>query len=1009
MKKIISGLLVLGVILPGIVSASTINDLQDQVTSLREVLVSLGDIFRINYPESALGLITPLNIDVVSSTATSTAQPLKLDNIVLTTTTLLIGGPKVSYRATIVNPNDSRSRPFVGVTIQGWIEQSNSSSGLIRVPAGGALVACSGSVSVGSVYPGTCLAPLSFGTLSSSSAMGLVPGPAQAVFELKQGTVVLTTQSVPIQLFKQALSTLTPLAVGTSIYSGTTRVIVGQWSVKVSDLTDLQAITFQVSGTGKVTDLKNVSFYANGAQVGATLNSVSMGGVAKFSLGNQTYLTRFNPGVSSTLQIYADVFVAPGKNFQFNISKPSDVSMLDSGGRAVTVSVQKGGTLISVVPGTMTLSLASDSPNGSLSRSSGTALLKIVAYAAGEPVRVRRINFGLDFGSAGGTLNDSLRNIRLIDDQGIPVGPAIASLVTAKSCTGATFSKAVTAAVNCFGSATAPLTYTIPSNTTRVWTLRADILPGANFSDIRAKILAGSQNIQGVTSKILSSTGGVSGNKLVLNSGHLITAIVNPAVSTQTVAASQTGAKIGSYVLTASSDEGVNLTSIQIKMSSSAVLFSNVRLMVGSMQFGVTQPILSANGSYNFAGALSLPAGGIKVIDVYADVLSSITSIVYPAVTSITSCAGSGAVTLTPIGGCSATGQSVQGAGQARVQVSLDSASPGASHLVMGSAGNTLGIFRFTEVSNAEDVKVTQLNVFDSVASTASVKPAFSNLGLYQGATLLGTAGLGISSQNGKGYIYTFNLSTPIFVPKSGSVAVILKGDVASYSSSGATDNTTHVFKIATSTDSINSSTNFMIALGKTSNATSSVVLSLPVGNTQTVLRTRLHVSGATLGVTSGRSKMAIDDIGSISFTADTAGSLLLNGVTITFAGSAPSGTAFFGGSGVVLFDPETATVYQKVGFSPTGILYNFNSYPILAGTTKTFRIRINSNLASGGGTTANAVAGVSQSLSALINSSVDVTYTTAIAGGTPGVHLPSASFGAPPIVISNVSYAQGT
>ena len=59
----------------------------------------------------------------------------------------------------------------------------------------------------------------------------------------------------------------------------------------------------------------------------------------------------------------------------------------------------------------------------------------------------------------------------------------------------------------------------------------------------------------------------------------------------------------------------------------------------------------------------------------------------------------------------------------------------------MGSNGNPLATFRFTETSNIENVKITDLKVFDSVTATTSVKAAFSNLTLWKGSTQLGTAG----------------------------------------------------------------------------------------------------------------------------------------------------------------------------------------------------------------------------------------------------------------------------
>jgi hypothetical protein len=431
-------------------------------------------------------------------------------------------------------------------------------------------------------------------------------------------------------------------------------------------------------------------------------------------------------------------------------------------------------------------------------------------------------------------------------------------------------------------------------------------------------------------------------------------------------------------------------------------------LRVGTTQFGATQLFVQPSSTYTFSGSLNVPPGGSVTLDVYADILSSAQSRLYPGITAITGCSGSGALTFSPVSCNYTQGQDINIGGQANIQVSLDATSPPAGQLVMGSTGNNLAVFRFTETSNVEDVKITDLYILDRVISTATVKPSFVNLSLYSGnGVLLAQTSIGVP--DGNNYGHRFSFSTPLIVPKSGSVLLVLKGDISSFNSSGATDNSMHTFMIATSANPQKDTPSEVVtALGLTSNNTSSVVLSSPVAYAQRVLRTKLTVTVAPLGPVADRAKTVVDDLGNINFSADSAGGLLLNRVTITMNGSAlgvPSSSTFY--SNVVLFDPDAGTsvnaLWASSSVSTATIFFDLNNYAVVAGTTKTFRFRVNSILAKPG------TAGVSQTLGASINYPWDVSYTTALSGGISGINLPATGMGAPPIPINSVTYTPGT
>ncbi|MGB7958244.1 MAG: hypothetical protein WCF77_05420 [Minisyncoccia bacterium] len=168
--------------------------------------------------------------------------------------------------------------------------------------------------------------------------------------------------------------------------------------------------------------------------------------------------------------------------------------------------------------------------------------------------------------------------------------------------------------------------------------------------------------------------------------------------------------------------------------------------------------------------------------------------------------------------------------------------------VISGGTTYSFAVFRFSETSDVESVKVTQLNVVDSVASTASVKPDFNNLKLYNGSTLLGTAQSAVADASGTGYIYSFTSLTYFIIPQGNSVSLTLKGDAGSYTNGSLSDNTTSTFMIATTTDSSNNTTALaVVARGATSNKTAITTLLNASGNPMTTLRSTLAVSGSSV------------------------------------------------------------------------------------------------------------------------------------------------------------------
>lgn len=484
----------------------------------------------------------------------------------------------------------------------------------------------------------------------------------------------------------------------------------------------------------------------------------------------------------------------------------------------------------------------------------------------------------------------------------------------------------------------------------------------------------------------------------------LLTVTKNAAFGNQTVTMNSANAEIGSFSFTASSASGVQVNTVSVQAYPNGTQgrtadIQNLKLMIGGAQFGTTQGVVADQGTYTFSGSpFTVPAGGTKYVNIYADVLSSATSSTPNPATALVGCSGTGVVSYNAIS-CvgSIPGQDLGVAGGTTVSVGLDSSSPAASQFVMGSTGNVLAAYRFAETQNIENVKITDLTV---IQNTAAAKAGFQNVALYSGATLLGTAGSAATSATG--FAYAFHFGTPIIIPQSNSVTVTLRGDVASFASQGAMDNSTSTFTVATST---------VTALGASSNMVTAVTGGA-TGNTMTVLRTVLTPSATALGTASGRVKSSVDNLATITFTANSAGSAMLKTLKLTFNGNAIGATtnaATFilrdaNNNDITVTDGATTTGSSCAGTSPCTVTWTFSTastpFVISGGTSYTFTLQSNdTDLVAASGS--NSV-----SLGITVQDPGDVTYYDNGDGSGSTINL---SLTLVPINVNAVTFAAGS
>ncbi len=139
---------------------------------------------------------------------------------------------------------------------------------------------------------------------------------------------------------------------------------------------------------------------------------------------------------------------------------------------------------------------------------------------------------------------------------------------------------------------------------------------------------------------VKDNKGATAENRLTVIVADQISVSQNTAFWPGSFLAGINNIKIGSYIVKAPSSEGIRINTITVGAGQNASSFQNIRVMVGGQQFGITQPVLVNNGTYAFTGTLVIPAGGMAIVDAYADVLPS----GQPGTTNATNFSNCGAV-----------------------------------------------------------------------------------------------------------------------------------------------------------------------------------------------------------------------------------------------------------------------------------------------------------------------------------------------------------------------------
>lgn len=744
-----------------------------------------------------------------------------------------------------------------------------------------------------------------------------------------------------------ATLSLTANAVGSTIDAGTNSVLVSSWTANVTNsAVNLRNLQFSFVGSANPGDIRNLRLMINGTQV-ATLPTAANETV--FSIAGSPIQLKTG---QSTIEIFADVAGSPNRTFTFSLLQPYKVNAVDTQyGAGITASITSTNqTTITINTGSVTVQVASDSPSQPVpGGASAVTVAKFTIYAAGEPVKVKFLD-GMftvddtDYATAAG-VTDDLSNVRLIDDVGGQIGNSISTIADGAASGQCTLA---TSSATChFGSSSSPINYIVPANTTRVISLVADIGSSANIGTISGSLPSMTSNLEGQTSYQAASSGTASGATRQVNTTPL-TVAANATLVAPTYIAGSTQAKIASFVLTASSAQAARVSSLTFdKDTSTSFDMQNMVVKVGSTQFGTTRSTIGDSETslaFSNSNPIVVNAGSSVTVDVFADILTTTGSgpaISHPSVIDLTGWSAIGATSGSSISfPGAATGQSIAISTGPALGLTLGS-SVAARYMVMGSTGNTLVNFSFTN-DNVDDIRITDITVSDTISSGSDGVASFQNLEIYDGSTKLAGPLSMTSAGSGASGTVAFSLTNPLVIAKNASKSVTLKGDVATFSSGGAVSNSSHIFKINANGDLIVKSVGSPTATVTVSGA--------PItGNSHTVYRTNLSLSSAVMGAASNRTRKANDDVAKMTFGADSAYKAVVGTVTLKFTGAAVTsgGTAF----AVDLIDDATGSAWKStssVNCTPgqgnsCSVTFNPTSAEVAAGGTEVVRVRVNS------------------------------------------------------------------
>ncbi len=570
--------------------------------------------------------------------------------------------------------------------------------------------------------------------------------------------------------------------------------------------------------------------------------------------------------------------------------------------------------------------------------------------ANGEDIKAQQLKITLNYTTTSGNPNqaEGFNNLALFVN-GAQVGLTLSALYTSP-CSANICSYT-------FGSSNL---FNIPAGTTVTVAVKGDssLINGTSVTAVRTDLVTPANTFQGATSQFLSPNTEQVYTGTTLSTVSATAALAkNAAYANQNVNSNTQKQKIGSYVIQASSVDGVRVSNLVVGFNGTTLpmtSLANVYVVTPDMPSGstpVAPPTLNS-GTNNFITNFTVPANQTVTVDVYADVgsVTGTASIVTTMMGQGNGVSSNQAVYLNSLGsssGVAVAGQTITVGNSSLQSAAFNTgASPVPQFVIGGSQNQPAATYTFV-ASSFGGANITELGFTVTNSAITSVKVGGNTSPVVSGKVLITGLSLAVPVGNS-------GLDVPVTV------------NYASTGTNGVADATSlltlaHIKYIAGGS----TVTNGTAGWGDTTTGI--------IGTG--ILANPMYLAGTAPTVTiAGSGNVLVTGnpiIGSITITANAAGDLTLTHLPLSFTGS---GGVTFNGNQVSVIDHATGNVAGVstiiTGIAPV-ILTSHNN--ISAGQSVTYDIE-----------PTITVSGASQSMSMGLGDIADFSFTDVNGLGSP-------------------------
>ena len=653
-----------------------------------------------------------------------------------------------------------------------------------------------------------------------------------------------------------------------------------------------KSVRFYQAGSAGSGDIANVKIYVDGTAYDTTVSAD--GKYYSANLGSGIVIAK---GLSKDIWISGDIVGsgAAARTVDFDLQKNTDIYVM---GETYGQGIIYTGTVNS------TVSTATPAINGyamTISGGSVTGVNKATSVAAqniainlagqvlggyevdlkGEAISVQSSVFHFATSTAS-TGADAYTSISLYDENGAVVAGPVDAVADGVSAWKVTFTDTITYPI---GKHTYTLKGKVPTTASNGAVITTTTTPSSDWTSVTGQTT-------GNTISLSTLSTAVSMNQVTVKSAALaVSQSTTPAA--QTIVSGSTAVTFANIQLDASqSGEDVRLASLALTDTVATVTVGNLtacQLFDGATALNTGSNVVNpdtAAETFSFDSSLTVAKNTVKTLTLKCNVASGLadggsftwnmtsTQIGALTVTGVTS--GS-TVTAT---GATTTG-TAQTTGSGSLVVALDSSSPAYAIATAGTTGVTLGAYRFTAANDS--VNLTRIGLSMGAITASSSAADFTQVTLWNGATQIGTAEFVGTNRNA-----TSTLSTPVLVPKDGSIVITVKGDLAAQGTSAAS----HPGALLLVNVDVNGTAGNKNTSG-TGVGSGSVVN--PSGSTSVsgvrVFKTSPTVAKQTSGMSSTLIAQSGIDLYRFSITANAKNDLALNKLVVNIATSSVSTT----------------------------------------------------------------------------------------------------------------------